>query len=175
MRGIKVVEVALAVGVVFLLLVLALYVSTQTYGEKEAARNVSAVVIVPAAITPLENFLKTLEKSEELAIVKNISGLDEVKAHVVYQCGIDLAGSWGLAGKNISKLYIYVIDGQNCIFGSPLLNETIEKSTDECVVEFESLPRFYITYGASFSTFTNTTASIYIDESWRKRCSFVVE
>lgn len=122
--------------------------------------------------TALPDFEKTLFETEEIAIVMNATDLPSERARYVYMCGAGLAGSWGKEGKNISKLYNYVIDGENCILGIPGANLTQMKNTSECIMEYAQVPYFYIAYGPSFSIFTKTTATVFIDESWEGECSY---
>jgi len=161
----------------FLLFIVLFYIvqpSTEPLGMSENKTKENEF-IAPRNMTGIDEFAETLIHTEKLAIVMNVTGITMEQARYVYTCGAGLAGSWGKAGRNITNLYIYVIEGENCTTSKPGetdVNATIVKPTQECIEEFEKIPRFYIRYGPSYSTFTNETASIFVDETFEFECSF---
>jgi hypothetical protein len=133
----------------------------------------------PRNLTGFEQFKIALESTDTLAIVQDVTDLTANQSRIVFTCGAALAGSWGGLGRNISNLHMYVIEGDSCLYSSPtFVNETgklyDERTRAQCVAEYTKVPYFYIKYGPSFSVFTNTTATIYIDENFKGRCAFGV-
>ena len=125
----------------------------------------------------LEAFKATLENTEEIAIIQNLTGAPVNTSQFVVMCAAGLANSWGKMGKNLSKLHIYAIEEGSCLYSTPTMsNETgklyVEKTIDDCVKEYTKMPYWYVAYGPSFSTFTNTTAITYVDEAFKGECAF---
>ncbi len=123
----------------------------------------------------LQKFSETLQASNELGIVMNVSSAAADQARYLYACGAGLAGSWGKLGKNISNLHIYVVSDSECTYSNPILqNNTITKTPKECVDENANRTYFDIKYGASYSIFTDHVAYLFVDETFEQECKFEV-
>jgi hypothetical protein len=123
-----------------------------------------------------EEFKKVLLASDSLTIIENLTDVPESRRYLVINCGTGLARSWGSIGKNISKLSIYVINGNECYYSYPtMINVTGKlyelRNLSECRY---SSPYFYISYGQPSSVFTNDSATIYVDESYGGECFFAL-
>jgi len=61
----------------------------------------------------IQTFSAILANSGDVFIVMDVRGVnDSAVRHNILQCGVDFAGSWGLAGKNLT---FYSLDaGENC-------------------------------------------------------------
>lgn len=72
-------------------------------------------------------FASNLQLSSSLFIVTDLRGSTQNQRSNIMQCGIDFAGSAGVAGKNIT---VYSIEGSECISseGKYTVNQCIEKS-----------------------------------------------
>ena len=131
----------------------------------------------------VQDFTLSLQNAEKMIIIENVSDLTSNNSRYVYACGAGLAGSWGKIGKNISNLYVYVIDGDSCLSSTPKLvdnqleSET-QKTTLQCqneIADFESDPSavlFYINYGPSVTRFSTKSALILVDKDFTDECSF---
>jgi hypothetical protein len=131
----------------------------------------------PRNMTGLEEFKLTLQKTGEIAVVQNFTGISGNQSQSVAMCAAGLAGSWGEIGGELSKLHIYAIEEGRCLYSTPILvNATgklyVEKTIDQCVSEYKNMPYFYVSYGPSFSIFTSTSAEIYVDETFKGDCIF---
>lgn len=167
----------------FLLVILLLYI---VLGESLGVGSLGKPLGLPGQnltaprnLSGLEEFTATLSAAESLAIVQDVTGTTANQSQIVFSCGAGLAGSWGRLGRNISNLHIYIIDGESCLYSTPVMvNVTgqlyTEKSTSECMGTYSALPRFHVSYGPSFSMFTNTTATIYVDENFKGECKFSI-
>jgi hypothetical protein len=134
------------------------------------------VIEVPRNMSGYEEFTKTLFYADSLSIVENLTDVPENLRYVVMNCGTGLAKSWTEIGKNISKLYIYVINGNECYFSYPTMVNVTGKlyevrNISECNY---SSPYFYISYGSSFSIFSKNNAIIYVDENYKGGCFFKI-
>ena len=121
-------------------------------------------------------FLASILTSDELAIVMTISNIAPSQSQLIYTCGVGFAGSWGALGKNISNLHLYVIEGDNCTYSTPIpsnkTNLTTVRQASECEAEYREKARFDIRYGPSSTIFTNRSAFVLIDETFGADCSF---
>jgi len=131
----------------------------------------------------LQEFTESLQNSEKLVIVENVSDITSENARYIYACGAGLAGSWGKIGKNISNLYVYVIEGESCLYSNPKLTDNqidseIQKTAVQCeneIADFENDPLavlFYINYGPSITRFSTKSALIFVDKDFTGECSF---
>lgn len=126
----------------------------------------------------IESFQASLLATDEMSIIMNVTGLDSNHSKYVYACGAGLAGSWGNLGKNISKLYLYVIEGDNCTYSSPTMSEnqlsnaTSSSTAAGCMTDAANRVSFEITYGPGYSIFTERKAYIFVDEKFDQECSF---
>lgn len=126
----------------------------------------------------IQTFLVSLNASDDLSILMNVIGLDTNHSQYVYACGAGFAGSWGQIGKNISNLRIYVVDGDNCTFGGPVVkgsslsNTTESEPASACASAAAKTVSFFIAYGPSYSIFTDTAAYIFVNENFTSGCSF---
>lgn len=165
----------------FLLVILLLYL---VLGERLGLGSLgkplglpSQNITAPRNLSGLEEFTATLRQTSTLAIVQDVTGTTGNQSQIVFTCGAGLAGSWGRLGRNISNLHIYIIDGEQCLYSNPIFVNTTgqlysENTTADCIAKYTEMPFFYVQYGPSFSMFTNTTATVYVDESFKGECSF---
>jgi hypothetical protein len=126
----------------------------------------------------INSFRDSLMAADSMGVVMNVTDINSSTAKYVYACGAGLSGSWGKLGKNISNLYIYVIDGDSCTSSRPIMTEgnvsnaTESKTSAECAAENRDRVAFDIRYGPGYSIFTERTAYIFVDETFVDECSF---
>ena len=132
----------------------------------------------------IQEFKESLINAQTLAIVEDVTSLPSNNTRYVYSCGAGLAGSWGKIGKNISNLYVFVIDGNECTFSSPKLvenqlsNESTVVTKEECMSMIKQLDEnpthvtFYIQYGPLYSLYYTKTAYLFVNEQFGEECSF---
>lgn len=142
------------------------------------------VQTLPTKKSNIEDFKVSLLNAESMLIVENVTDLTSGNARYVYACGAGLAGSWGKIGKNISSLYIYVIDGNECTFSSPsitnneLSNESTVTTTEECMNRIAEMQKndlavtFEIRYGPLYSIYETNKAYLFVNEDFTEECSF---
>lgn len=132
----------------------------------------------------IEQFKESLINAEGIIIIDKVTSLSSEKARYVYACGAGLAGSWGKIGKNISNLYTFVIDGEECTYSSPrivnneLSHESTATNTNECIKKIKEMQKnplyvtFEINYGPLYSIYETNAAYLFINEEFTEECSF---
>lgn len=189
--------------VLFMIIFIAMRGQGQPLTNSSQGQDQNSSLRAPRNMTGLEEFKLTLQKTETLAIIENVTDIPENKTYLVINCGTSLVGSAAYLEKNTKLFQIF---GENCTLNVPpqtiyyncseeapintiklnnsesvLGNNTCaamsrsttqQMSTQECIAQYADSVYFYIQYGPSFSTFTNTTATIYIDETSNGECTF---
>ena len=120
----------------------------------------------------LEKFLDNLKEAESLAIVENLTKCNQNEKVLIMTCGVGLAQGWGESGKNISKLWIYVIENGNCSYGS--VGEIENNTADFCYEMYKDDVMFYLTCGPSSTIFEEKKANVLIDKSFEKKCKLFI-
>ncbi|MEM3408170.1 MAG: hypothetical protein QXW80_02330 [Candidatus Micrarchaeia archaeon] len=132
----------------------------------------------------IEQFKESLLNAEGIIIIDKVTGLSSDKAKYIYACGAGLAGSWGKIGKNISNLYTFVIDGEECTYSSPRLinnelsHESTATNTNECIKKIREMQKnplyvtFEINYGPLYSIYETHAAYLFVNEDFVEECSF---
>lgn len=132
----------------------------------------------------IEQFKESLINAEGIIIIDKVTGISSEKARYVYACGAGLAGSWGKIGKDISNLYTFVIDGEECTYSSPritnneLSHESTATNTNECIKKIKEMQKnplyvtFEINYGPLYSIYETHAAYLFVNEDFVEECSF---
>jgi hypothetical protein len=162
---------------IFIALLAIIFVIIFSYFVSQSETFKKPVIEVPRNMSGYEEFTKNLFYADSLSIVENLTDVPENLRYVVINCGSGLAKSWGDIGKNISKLYIYVINGNECYYSYPTMVNVTGKlyelrNLSECKY---TTPYFYISYGSSFSIFSKDNAIIYVDENYKGECFFQIK
>ncbi|GEM_PF-5011245 len=112
-------------------------------------------------------FLSNLASAKEVAIVMDLRAANSPLAREkIMQCGVDLAGSEGLADKNISA---YALEPDKCTSSKG------ERPVSECENEFSSKVRFVLMKGDNNSTFFEKKLLITLNESWGSECGVSIK
>jgi hypothetical protein len=111
-------------------------------------------------------FLSNLASADEVAIVMDLRGATSQQRDRIMQCGVDLAGSEGLAAKNVSA---YALEDDKCTSSKG------ERAVSECEAEFTGKVRFVLTKGDNNSTFYEKRLLITMNESWNSTCGVSVK
>ncbi len=123
------------------------------------------IPVEPAPIIPVEplsneslmkeTFLQNLQESDSVYILMDTRDAPSqgIKEGIL-QCGVDLAGSQGLASKNITAL---ALEGENC--------SGMNASINECLSILESAPSFHVLSGQKTEYFENKLV-VSIDETY---------
>jgi hypothetical protein len=163
----------------FLIVLVILFYILSTVPQPIKIKNETSIKFTGS----VQDFALSLQNAEKMIIIENVSDLTSENAKYIYACGAGFAGSWGKIGKNISNLYVYVIDGDSCLSSTPkivdnqLQSET-QKTTLQCqneIADFERDPStilFYINYGPSITRFSTKSALILVDKDFTDECSF---
>ncbi|MEM4590177.1 MAG: hypothetical protein QXK21_02840 [Candidatus Micrarchaeia archaeon] len=132
----------------------------------------------------IEQFKESLLNAEGIIIIDKVTGISSEKAKYVYACGAGLAGSWGKIGKDISNLYTFVIDGEECTYSSPRIinneisHESTATNTNECIKKIKEMQKnplyvtFEINYGPLYSIYETHAAYLFVNEDFVEECSF---
>lgn len=107
------------------------------------------------------DFENTLSSADRVTIIMDLRGAPSAARDKILQCGVDLAGSQGLVGKNLT---ILAFDGDKCI-GSP-----INGSICDCYSKTQGSTVLQAQYGAEQPEFYNNTLVIGINENSSTGC-----
>lgn len=119
-------------------------------------------------ITP-EEFLKSVSSSEKFVLVQDLRGANNVEQRrAVINCGIDLAGSLGLLGKEPENIKIAAYEGETCII------ENRTASIAECESQKWGAVAFNIKYGQEGTKFYPNRAEIEVSPIYGGRCLIAV-
>jgi hypothetical protein len=107
-------------------------------------KDVKDVLIAGRQELNSSKFAEDFLKHECTAIVMDIRGIDDPYRRNILQCGVDLAGSQGLAGM---KMQVMGFDEKGCVDenGSKPVQECMQALRKDCYI-------FYITKGQNKST-----------------------
>lgn len=112
-------------------------------------------------------FLSNVASAKEVAIVMDLRGTNSSVARgKIMQCGVDLAGSAGLADKNVSA---YALEPDKCTSSKG------ERPLSECEQEFGGKVRFVLMKGDNNSTFYEKKLLITLNESWNATCGVSIK
>ncbi|PIN83998.1 hypothetical protein COV61_01465, partial [Candidatus Micrarchaeota archaeon CG11_big_fil_rev_8_21_14_0_20_47_5] len=112
-----------------------------------------------------EEFLKSVESSEKFVLVQDLRGAENTEQRrAVINCGIDLAGSLGLLGKEPENIKIAAYEGENCII------ENRTTSIAECEPLKWGAIAFNVKYGQEGTKFYPNRAEIEVSPIYGGRC-----
>jgi len=140
-------------------------------GEKEKIVALGILFVALAAVIVFllwqereiskEEFAGQLLSAEKIGILMDLRGASPAGRDSIMNCGVELAGSSGLAEKE--KL-VYAFEGDSCVTTEG--NKTI----DECIMEMRDAVILRVSYGNNTPTFFEKRAEIRINESYGGEC-----
>lgn len=111
-------------------------------------------------------FLSTLTAAQQVSIIMDARNAPSAGSDRVLQCGVDLAGSEGLAGKNLS---IYAFDKTGACFGKK------NTSVSECLSEAKGSTILQVKYGPENVSFFENKMIVFVNENTTAPCLISVK
>jgi hypothetical protein len=100
--------------------------------------------------------------AQRISVIMNITGENENGSRVVMQCGVEISGSMGRLGKNVSN---YVFDGGTCV--TPEVNTVPISDCSKAMNDFY----FIIGYGPDVTRYYDRHAEIEVSEQFTLGCN----